>query len=154
MNELPMGTLSDLPGARLLRSRAGAVLAFLCVLCVVLGTYRSALTRVYGYNDDYLHLYNVRLGRFDPAHSDLAGMGRPLSSFILYALFTACGSVEKLAVIRLLSLLGIVGFVLVLSWMMIRQGFGAGVALTVALLAALSPAGGVCAAWATAVCLP
>lgn len=123
---------------------------------LLFAAYGPVLTRgPYGINDDYQYLYRTHAGGFDPGHNELMGMGRPVMAWGVQVVYGLCGGkVASLVWLRVLAVVAVGVF----AWMLFRvlagSGYGQGFALTVAALAALTPACGVYTAWAAGMFAP
>ena len=137
--------------------RRWSALAFVVgAVLVLFAAYGQVLTRgPYGINDDYQYLYRTHAGSFDPGHNELMGMGRPLMAWGVQMAYGLCGgSVARLVWLRAVALVAVGAFAFLLFRVLADLRYGRGVALTVAALAALTPACGVYAAWAAAMFAP
>ena len=123
---------------------------------VLFAAYGHVLTRgPFGINDDYQFLYRTQAGHFDPWHNELMGMGRPLNAWGVQLAYGPCaGQVARLVWLRAVSLAGIGAFGWMTFLVLARLRYGRGVAATVGVLAALTPACGIYAAYASGVFVP
>jgi hypothetical protein len=82
------------------------VIAAISIFATVFSTYSVVLFNTFGVLDDWYFLHNAITGQAGTL-SLLIGAGRPLNAFILDTGFSAAGSVERLALLRLVTIVGI-----------------------------------------------
>lgn len=82
------------------------VLASLIIALVVLAAYSVVLSSSFGVMDDYVFLYNAMVGNTD-TFTLLIGAGRPLNALLLSQGFASAESIEGLAILRAITLVGI-----------------------------------------------
>lgn len=132
------------------RFRIGALFVVALLLAAaLLYAFLPTLTQTYGYNDDYPLLWR-KVHRVFPAWTnEFAQQGRPLGGLIWIGAFSFPRSLEQLAGVRALALLGTWLLACLQCWhlwRLLRYPVGLAVGLSLATL--LSPAFGVLIGWA------
>lgn len=119
----------------------------LLLVAFVMVTYSDVLTSRYGFLDDYGFLQNGIAGS-DTTFNLLVSAGRPINAWLLDVGFAAAGSIEGLAVLRLVTLLGISLLGCTFYLFSRRHGLSQAASASIAVGVALLPSFQVYAAWA------
>ncbi|MFC5480068.1 glucosyltransferase domain-containing protein [Massilia suwonensis] len=122
-------------------------LALALLVALVFLTYSITLTSRFGLLDDYAFLLNGITGS-DATFDLLVGAGRPLNALLLDAGFAAAGSIENLALLRLVTLVGIAALASALYVFARRHGLSSATSVSIGAGVALLPSFQVYAAWA------
>src|ERR1700722_5872066 len=88
------------------RSASQGLSAALILAAVVLATYSMVLSNTFGIMDDYNFLYNAIMGS-NGTLTLLIAAGRPLNGVLVERGFRSAGSIERLAILRSITLVGI-----------------------------------------------
>ncbi len=125
------------------------LLVSLLLAAVLCHAFLPTLTQTYGYNDDYPLLWRKLHRLFPLWTNEFAQQGRPLGGLIWIGAFSFPRSLEQLAGVRALALLGVWLLACLQCWHLWRWlRFPAGLAAGLSLAAVLSPAFGVLGGWA------
>lgn len=117
------------------------------LVALVMMTYSVVLTSRYGLLDDYGFLYNGITKSNETFHL-LVSAGRPINAWLFDVGFAAAGSIENLAVLRLVTLLGISLLACSLYLFSRRHGLPKAASAAIAAGVVLLPSFQVYAAWA------
>lgn len=104
---------------------------------------------VYGYNDDFHHLLRVIDGDFPWFENEWTAGGRPLGGLLTLLGFWGAGSVQGLALLRVLAALGLASWALVVYGLLRRSGIQAQTAWAASIVAVVNPGATVWAGWAS-----
>jgi hypothetical protein len=141
------------PQAGLARHRAVRLtlelLGPLLLATALLYAFAPALTQCYGYNDDYHLLLRKLHGTFSPINNECTLCGHPLSCLIWISSIPFPRSLEQLAGVRALGLIG----TCLLGWLQFwhfrrRLGFSGPLSLGLSLAMLLTPAFAIFVGWA------
>jgi hypothetical protein len=126
--------------------------AFIVAVVFMIGL--PVLLVTYGFTDDYSFL----VVRSDPDHpsfwNDITGMGRPITAVITVAVFRTFSTIESLAWVRLIGVIGVVVFAVVLYRGMLLRQWPGYQAVCASLCITLSPAFVVYMGWAVTFLYP
>ncbi len=123
------------------------------VLALLVGTCYAGVLANYGYADDFTLLEAAVLRLSNVKHEVIAG-GRPTFAFILDASFRWAGTVERLAWLRAIGVVGIALLACLVYAQLLRRGWTRFEASCVALAVIAMPAFRLVAFWATGAAFP